>query len=65
MLAGDEGPQRLEILGELGAADGLGRAGEVPAGIADREADGLGADVEPGKLAGVGQSGREFAGASA
>ena len=40
----------------------LARAGEVPAGVADREADGLGADVEPDELAAIGQSGSEFRG---
>ena len=60
MLALDESLERFQVLGELGPADGLGRAGEVPAGVADREADGLGADIEPGELAGIGQRGSEF-----
>ena len=57
---GDEGGERGQILGELGAADGLGGAGEAPARIADREADGLGADIEPGERAAMRKSGSEF-----
>ena len=60
MLAGNEIAQNLEIHGELGAAHGLARPGEVPAGIANREANGLGANVKPCKLAAIGQSGGEI-----
>ena len=48
------GDQRGEVGGEFCPPDGLARAGEVPLRIADREADGLGADVEPAELAAVG-----------
>ena len=52
--------QAGEILRELGPADRFGRPGEVPAGIADRDADGLGSDVEPDELAATRESGGEF-----
>ena len=62
MLMLDERRSACEILGELGAADRFGRPGKMPAGIAHREADGLGADVEPGELAALGERVRESAG---
>ena len=62
MLAGRECLQSFQVLCELGPTDGLRRSGEVPAGIADREADRLGSDVEPGELAAFGKRGGEFGG---
>ena len=60
MLSAGEGLELLHILGELGAADRFGRTGEVPASIADGEADGLRADVEAGELP-AWNGGRELA----
>src|SRR5947207_7964 len=51
VLAPDECAEPFKVPGELRPADGLGGTGEVPAGIANGETDGLGADVEPGQFA--------------
>ena len=50
-----------EVGGELGPADCFGRPGKAPARIADRQADRLRSDVEPGELA-VSNGRREFGG---
>jgi hypothetical protein len=47
MLLHHEVAQHGLVLGELGARDGVGGAGEGPSGIAQGKADGLGADVQP------------------
>ena len=61
VLTLDECSQRFKILGELGPADRLGRAGEVPAGIADRDSDRLRSDIEAGDFAAARQRRGKFA----
>src|SRR4051794_30624207 len=61
VLALDESAQRFEILGELDPPDGFGGTREMPPGVADGEADGLGADVQSDKLARTRKRGRELA----
>src|SRR3546814_9883891 len=46
-LRGDELAQRVEIGGEFPAEDRLVGGREAPPRVAQRDADGLGADVEP------------------
>jgi hypothetical protein len=60
MLVLDDQAKAGQVLGELGPADGLGRAGEMPAGVADGDSDGLGADIQPDQLAALGESVGEF-----
>jgi hypothetical protein len=63
MLPRREILEASQVVGEFAAAYGFGRTGEVPAGVADCEPDGLGADVEPGKLApALRKLGSEFGG---
>ena len=52
----DDSPEAREVLGELGAANGLERSGEMPSGIADRDADGLCADIEAASLPPLGNA---------
>ena len=61
MLALRERPQLFHVGGELGSAKRLDRPGEAPFAVADRQADGLGADVEPGELAAMRQRRGELA----
>ena len=62
MFAGDEGAEPFEVLREFSPADRLGGSGEMPAGIADGDANRLGADVEAGKLAALANGRGELTG---
>ena len=61
-VALEKGAEQGEVGGELGAADGVGRTGEAPPGIAQRKADGLGPDVEAGQHAAARQRRKEVGG---
>ena len=50
----------VEILRELGPADRLDRTGEMPAGIADREANRLRSHVQAGEFPAIRQRSRRI-----